>query len=163
MHRLVRGRLVHVMIRTGPNTIPRLSERQEQCLRRVLEFKSAKEIARDLGISQHAVEKHLRVVREKFSVDSTADAARIFAAMEERKDFPPYGSSDLPPELHVRHPAAVPDHARGWVGDATGALSLNEQLTPRQTLLAILAVSFLSIVGLLLLVACAEGVKALVR
>ena len=41
--------------------MPKLSPRQEACLRGVLELKSAKEIARDLGISPHAVEKHLRV------------------------------------------------------------------------------------------------------
>ena len=40
----------------------------------------------------------------------------------------------------------------GQLGDSNGALSLDHPLTPRQTLLTIAAVSFASIVGLLLLV-----------
>jgi len=53
--------------------MPKLSPRQEECLRGVLELKSAKEIARDLGISPHAVEKHLRVSREKYGVATSAE------------------------------------------------------------------------------------------
>ena len=61
----------------GPQAKPKLSPRQQECLRGVLQLKSAKAIARDLGISPHAVEKHLRVSREKYGVTSSAEAARI--------------------------------------------------------------------------------------
>ena len=153
------------MTKVGLNegqTLPRLSERQEQCLRGVLDLKSAKEIARDLGVSQHAVEKHLRVVREKFGVDTTADAARLFAMSQTGKDFPHYGLSDLPPPASSGHPDLVPGQVSDWIGHGNGALLLDDQLTPRQTLLTIAAVSLGSIIGLLLLVACAEGIKGLV-
>ena len=153
------------MTRSGSDKrerLPKLSERQEQCLRGVLDLKSAKEIARDLGISQHAVEKHLRVVREKFAVDTTAEAARLFAMSQTGKDFPHYGLSDLPAPATSGHPGPVPEQANHWLGHGNGALLLDDQLTPRQTLLTIAAVSLGSIVGLLLLVACAEGIKGLV-
>ncbi|HEX5258593.1 MAG TPA: helix-turn-helix transcriptional regulator [Sphingomicrobium sp.] len=145
---------------------PVLSPRQEQCLRGVLELKSAKEIARDLGISPGSVEKHLRISREKLGATTSAEAARIFAALEGGKDFPHGGFSDLPSWRNAPHQRAVLERfghvGSGGLGDSHGALSLDQPLSPRQTLLTIAAVSFGSIVGLLLLVACAEGIRALV-
>jgi DNA-binding CsgD family transcriptional regulator len=150
------------MAEHGSDPLPRLSERQQQCLLGVLEFKSAKQIARDLGVSQHAVEKHLKAVRDKFGVDSTAEAARLYAMAQSGKDIPYYGATDLAPSSSDGHADRVPDMSDGLLQDETGALLLDAQLTPRQTLLMISAVCFASIVGLLLLVACAEGVRALV-
>jgi DNA-binding CsgD family transcriptional regulator len=147
-------------------TWPVLSPRQEQCLRGVLELKSAKEIARDLGISPDAVEKHLKVSRQKLGATTSAEAARIFASAYRGRDFPHCGSSDLSSWSIARHQGPVrerPGHIEtGRLGDSHGALSLDRPLSPRQTLLTIAAVSFGSIVGLLLLVACAEGIRTLV-
>ena len=42
-----------------------LTERQIACLQGVGQHKSAKEIGRELGISNHAVEKHLKAARQK--------------------------------------------------------------------------------------------------
>jgi DNA-binding CsgD family transcriptional regulator len=145
---------------------PPLSSRQEQCLRGVLNLKSAKEIARDLGISPDAVEKHLRTSRRKFGVGTSAEAARIFASLDQGKVFREYGASDLPFLSCAQHQGAV--HERlgyfgpGQLEDSHGALLADHPLSPRQTLLTIAAVSFGSIVGLLLLVACAEGIRSLV-
>ncbi len=145
--------------------VARLSRRQEECLVGILELKSAKEIARDLGISAHAVEKHLRVAREKLGVSTSAEAARIFARLK-GSDSPPSGISDL---VHggsnahqgpVLGPAGHPSPVR--LEDTIGALFLDQPLTPAQTLLTIFAVSLGSIVGLLLLVACAQGIRSLV-
>jgi DNA-binding CsgD family transcriptional regulator len=144
------------------DSLPRLSSRQEQCIRGVLDLKSAKVIARELGISQHAVEKHLKVVRAKFGVDTTVEAARLFALAREGKDFQQYGFSDLAERCAAGHSTPVHEQPHGWSGDQNGALLLDAPLTPRQTLLTIAAVCFASIVGLLLLVACAEGIRALV-
>jgi DNA-binding CsgD family transcriptional regulator len=43
----------------GRDSLSRLTEREKVCLRQWLQHKSAKEIAADLGISHHAVEKRL--------------------------------------------------------------------------------------------------------
>src|SRR3982750_50063 len=82
---------------------PKLSPRQEECLRGVLELKSAKQIARDLGISPHAVEKHLRVSREKYGVGTSAEAARMFAIRQQGSESPPSGVSDLPRSAFLEH------------------------------------------------------------
>lgn len=143
----------------------KLSPRQEQCLRGVLDLKSAKQIARDLGISPHAVEKHLRVSREKFGAATSAEAARAFA-LGKGSEIPYYGVSGLVAE-HVREhqggvlePLGRPSLA--GLENTPGALTLDTQLTPRQTLLTIAAVSLGCIVGLLLLVACADAIRSLV-
>ena len=146
--------------------MPKLSPRQEACLRGVLELKSAKEIARDLGISPHAVEKHLRVSREKYGVASSAEAARLFAFVQQGSEFPPSDVSDLPGSAFFEHqrlafaPGAAPSMA-GHEGNHRVSLA-DQPLRPRQTLLIIFAISFGSIVGLALLIAVAEGVRRLV-
>lgn len=145
---------------------PRLSPRQKECLRGVLQLRSGKEIARELGISPHAVEKHLRICREKYGVATSAEAARLFALQEQGGEFPQCGVPDLAAGTAGGHRKSVSaagiEAASVRPGDSHGALSADRPLTPLQTLLTIAAVSFVSIVGLLLLVACAEGVRRLV-
>ena len=62
--------------------IARLTERERECLRHWLEHKTAKEIALDIGISHHAVEKRLKMARTKLGVATSLDAARILAQSE---------------------------------------------------------------------------------
>lgn len=62
--------------------IDRLTEREKDCLRRWLAHQTAKEIALDLGISPHAVEKRLKMARAKLGVSSSLDAARLLATTE---------------------------------------------------------------------------------
>jgi DNA-binding CsgD family transcriptional regulator len=81
---------------TASETITRLTTREKEVLRAWLAHKSAKEIARDLGITHHAVEKRLRMARTKLGAASSLEAARILAAEEG------YGQTvtalpDLPP------------------------------------------------------------------
>jgi DNA-binding CsgD family transcriptional regulator len=144
----------------------RLSPRQKECLSGVLQLKSAKEIARELGISPHAVEKHLRICRQKYGVGTSAEAARLFASEQQGSDSPQCELSDLAWQSNQRHlgPALEQPVRPSMVEfeGSHGALSLEHPLTPRQTLLTIAAVSLASIVGLLLLVACAEGIRSLV-
>lgn len=84
----------------------RLTEREKEALRLWLDHKSAKEIALDLGISHHAVEKRLKMARTKLDAGSSLEAARMLAAAESVQagygqavagapDLPP--ASDLPP------------------------------------------------------------------
>ena len=64
------------------DSLSRLTEREKVCLRQWLQHKSAKEIAADLGISHHAVEKRLKMARIKLSATSSLEAARMLRAAE---------------------------------------------------------------------------------
>jgi len=75
--------------------IARLTEREKDCLRRWLAHQTAKEIALDLGISPHGVEKRLKMARAKLGLSSSLEAARLLAANEEYQQTGPQ-ASDLP-------------------------------------------------------------------
>lgn len=62
--------------------IARLTEREKECLRAWLGRKTAKEIALDLDISHHAVEKRLKMARIKLNVTSSLEAAHLLAEAE---------------------------------------------------------------------------------
>jgi DNA-binding CsgD family transcriptional regulator len=62
--------------------LTRLTEREKVCLRQWLQHKSAKEIAADLGISHHAVEKRLKMARTKLGATSSLEAARMLREAE---------------------------------------------------------------------------------
>jgi DNA-binding CsgD family transcriptional regulator len=63
-------------------SLSRLTEREKVCLRKWLQHKSAKEIAADLGISHHAVEKRLKMARTKLGASSSLEAARMLGEAE---------------------------------------------------------------------------------
>ena len=63
-------------------SLSRLTEREKICLRQWLQHKSAKEIAADLGISHHAVEKRLKMARTKLNATSSLGAARMLGEAE---------------------------------------------------------------------------------
>ena len=63
--------------------IARLTEREKVSLQQWLQHKTAKEIAIDLGISHHAVEKRLRMARIKLGASSSLEAARMLRAAEQ--------------------------------------------------------------------------------
>ncbi|UYV14556.1 LuxR C-terminal-related transcriptional regulator [Porphyrobacter sp. ULC335] len=60
----------------------RLTEREKEVLRLWLQHRTAKEIAIDLGISHHAVEKRLKMARTKLDAGSSLEAARMLAQNE---------------------------------------------------------------------------------
>ncbi|MFN3989216.1 MAG: LuxR C-terminal-related transcriptional regulator [Erythrobacter sp.] len=62
--------------------IARLTHREREALRGWLERKSAKQIALDLGVSHHAIEKRLKTARLKLGVASSLEAARLLAEAE---------------------------------------------------------------------------------
>jgi DNA-binding CsgD family transcriptional regulator len=66
--------------------INRLTEREKEALRAWLNHKSAKEIALDLGITHHAVEKRLKMARTKLNAGSSLEAARMLAEAEGAAD-----------------------------------------------------------------------------
>jgi DNA-binding CsgD family transcriptional regulator len=79
--------------RTGMAKLP---EHQRACLRRVLEHKSSKEIALELGISPHTVDQRLKAAMQILGVRSRVAAARLLAEHEGRT-HPPlvYQSPDI--------------------------------------------------------------------
>jgi len=60
----------------------RLTANEKECLRRRLLPQTAKEMAIDLSISPHAVEKRLKMARTKLGLSSSLDAARMLAGYE---------------------------------------------------------------------------------
>lgn len=143
-----------------------LTERQRDCLREYSNFRTHKEIARTLGISDSMVEKHLRQAREKLGVDSTAEAARLYL-IHEGEALPQGGFTHLPGNADdgkgalVAHGSAE-SYQMMLVGDAsTGAVDLDHPLTILQTLSLIGRLVVGSIIGLSLLIACAEGLEAI--
>jgi DNA-binding CsgD family transcriptional regulator len=83
--------------------INRLTEREKEALRAWLNHKSAKEIALDLGITHHAVEKRLKMARTKLGAASSREAAR---ALAEAEGYDPTAAAlpDLPSTAAVRAP-----------------------------------------------------------
>jgi DNA-binding CsgD family transcriptional regulator/Ca2+-binding EF-hand superfamily protein len=62
--------------------LARLTANEKECLRRRLLHQTAKEMALDLGISPHAVEKRLKMARTKLGLSSSFEAARLLAEAE---------------------------------------------------------------------------------
>lgn len=142
-----------------------LTPRQRECLRAVANHRTYKEVARDLGISDSAVEKHLRSAREKLGVETTAEAARRFLAEDGEAD--PHGGFDhLADQSPLEDERAVSDsfdlQTQGGSGRATtpGAADLDRPLSPLQTLSIIARVVLGTSAVLTLLIASAEGLKA---
>lgn len=120
--------------------LARLTDNEKECLRRRLLPQTAKEMAFDLGISVHAVEKRLKMARIKLGVTSSLVAARRLAVSE-----PQYQSTiphipDIPDEERRHHgdraalplPEAQPRHSRAK-GRAMIAGLLMIVLTPQDT------------------------------
>ena len=76
--------------------LARLTTNERECLRRRLLPQTAKEMAAELGISPHAVEKRLKMARAKLGVSSSLEAARLLAASEGYQPLVPR-PSDLSP------------------------------------------------------------------
>ncbi|WP_067489361.1 LuxR C-terminal-related transcriptional regulator [Erythrobacter sp. CCH5-A1] len=91
---------------TASDTICRLTEREKEVLRAWLAHKSAKEIAIDLGITHHAVEKRLKMARTKLGAATSLEAARMLAEAEGASDG--YGQAvTAPPDL-PEYPTPLP-------------------------------------------------------
>src|SRR5688572_7365888 len=75
--------------------LARLTDNEKVCLRRRLLQQTAKEMALELGVSPHAVEKRLKMARTKLGLSSSLEAARLLAATEEYQETGPQ-AADLP-------------------------------------------------------------------
>lgn len=74
--------------------ILRLTMAERECLKRCLRHQTAKQMALDLGISPHAVEKRLKMARAKLGLSSSLEAAKLVEALERSGRLGP-GASDL--------------------------------------------------------------------
>lgn len=90
-----------------PELFEKLTSGECDCLKRVLDHRTAKEIAQDLALTHHAVEKRLRRAREKLGAQSSVEAARWFG---EHYGQTGYGSSDLAHDAPDQHKAHHPSH-----------------------------------------------------
>lgn len=65
-----------------PPVLAQLTEAQLECLQLVRRRKTAKQIARSLNITHHAVEQRLKSARRKLGVETTAAAIDLLEAAE---------------------------------------------------------------------------------
>lgn len=79
----------------------RLTVGEKECLKRRLRHQTAKEMALDLGISPHAVEKRLKMARAKLGLSSSLEAARLMVASERYQQTAPQA-----PDLETPTPVA---------------------------------------------------------
>ena len=96
----------------GGGDVQNLTQRQKEILRLLLTGFDAKSAARELGISVHTVNEHLREARRHLGVSSSREAARILGQVE---GVPPNNMG--PNGLGVGHQAGTPFWLR-WPGPA---------------------------------------------
>ena len=142
--------------------MPQLTERQRQCLEGFIARKTAKQIGRDLGITHHAVEQHLKAARKKFGAIDTLEAARRYAGGADTTVGPYYAASEVSGRQATGSSAWQPEQASSLLRDiATEEPGLIQTLSPAQTLAAIGACGVGMIAILSLIVAVADGVAQL--
>lgn len=142
--------------------MPHLTERQRQCLDGFLARKTAKQIGRELGITHHAVEQHLKAARKKLGAADTLEAARRYAGSAYTAVEPYYAASEVscaPIDDQFQSQPRPGDFLLRDV--ATDEPGLFQALTARQTLIAIGICGIAMIVILSLIVAVANGVAQL--
>ena len=106
-----------------PGAVERLTPREHECLRLVAQHLSSKEIARQLGLSQHTVDGHLDEARRKLGAATRRDAVRIL--LEGASGAPPPNSGGQSPQdsaAPAGHPAAAAPPASGGQPPALAAL-----------------------------------------
>ena len=130
--------------RTDPAAM--LSEKEKEALRLWLDRATAKEIAIDLGISHHAVEKRLKSARAKLDVSSSLAAARLLAEAEnaERQGYQRTASQS--PDL------SSTDHNRKQQGSSAAARAgtLGQVIRRRPLVSGVIAMSLILAAGVAL-------------
>jgi len=106
------------------DALARLTENEKECLRRRLRQQTAKEMALELGVSPHAVEKRLKMARTKLGLSSSLDAARLLAEAEGYQRVGPQPSDLAQDAQDDRQPAGRPWLAGGIVMILTLAAAL---------------------------------------
>ena len=142
-------------------SVSELTNRQRQCLNGATERKTAKQIGRELGITHHAVEQHLKAARRKLGAADTNEAVRIYAASL-RTGGHYYRSPELSDLIISPHSPDQPERVGDQLRDvATEGAGNARALSAWQSLVAI-GVCALGIVAIVaLIIAIAQGVEQL--
>lgn len=111
------------------DSLARLTEGQKDCLRRVFQHQTSKDIARALNISPHTVDMRLRTAAKTLGVASRVEAARLLAAYENLAPEPYQGPVYQFPELAPDVPAAFIANAAAGQPDVDRG---GEQVRERQ-------------------------------
>lgn len=139
-----------------------LAPRERQCLRLVFEFKTSKDIERELGIAKSTVDGYLAEAVRKLGARDRKHAAVLFAAHEGRRPQVEWGADPArvaTVTVHDPNPAA-----QGWPGDWRSVLPLRRKdarrnpLPPQQRLLWIVLLALAMMIGFGML---ATGLAAL--
>ena len=136
-----------------------LTDRQLECLEGFWLRKSAKQIGQDLGISDHAVNKHLAVVRSRLRVNSTAEAAGMVFEGTRKTTINYYSQG-----MDVQTEPGLSDQllaSRQFVAEVTSDQGLINTLGPGLSLLAIVAVAVGSLLAVAVIIAAAQGLNQL--
>lgn len=81
------------------DAVARLTSKERECLERWLRHATAKEIALDLGVSHHTVEKRLKSARQKLGVATSLEAARLLEAAQDAENRSYGRAASHPPEV----------------------------------------------------------------
>lgn len=121
---------------SAPSKIDSLSPRQRECLRLVLVRMGSKEIARELNISSHTVDDHLKAATRALGVTSRFEAARL---LRKHEGLPPQAlggaSLGIPNEPETVAYEATPDIGV-TLGATEGAPAIREARAVFEPLLA---------------------------
>jgi DNA-binding CsgD family transcriptional regulator len=148
--------------RKAGGQLPHLTDRQRQCLEGFLARKTAKQIGRELGITHHAVEQHLKAARKKFGTADTLEAARLYAASAYTTDGPYYAAPEVSDSAAAAQCSEQPRPGIFQLRDiATEEPGIIQGLSAKATLAAIGLSGIVMITILTLIVAVANGVAQL--
>lgn len=106
-----------------PIDLTRLTDSQRVCLRLVAHGMQAKEIARELGITQHATIERLRAARRATGAATSREIALQLIKAESGPDYKPLVAKPIGVAPTADHPAssALPNSSIGAVLRSSGA------------------------------------------
>ena len=142
-----------------------LTEGQKACLRLVDDHMTSKEIGRSLGISHFTVDQRLDAARRKLNAATRKDAAKIFAAIEQRTISEPfvYETQDLERQQYAASQSGSPNRVGRIVAKIAAHVSVppiggeRHDLSPREIVVQSLNIAFFSTVAFAFVVAVLTG------
>jgi DNA-binding CsgD family transcriptional regulator len=142
-----------------------LTEGQKACLRLVDDHMTSKEIGRSLGISHFTVDQRLDAARRKLNAATRKDAAKIFAAIEQRTISEPfvYETQDLERGQYTASQNGLPKRMGRVVAKIAARVSIppiggeRHDLSPKDIVVQSLNIAFFSTVAFAFVVAVLTG------
>lgn len=94
---------------TAQHILNSLTEKQREVLDRLIQHKTSKEIARELGISPHTVDQRIQFSKKKLNVGSRREAAERYRELNRIYERPIYEESRIGDGLMFTKEGACPD------------------------------------------------------